>query len=150
MTSNSSQSVITLVFGLIATIISIITVWQGYKFWKTWHGREHDGREHDQEEIGDLEAQVNSGMLHCIDAISVAFVLNGPVESQAQDHIIASTGSVELDDMPHELSSSSIATPDTVSVEPFSNMMLTADGAAPAADGTTSAITPVDRASSQI
>ena len=36
MASNSTQSLITLVFGITATTISIITIWQGYKFWKTW------------------------------------------------------------------------------------------------------------------
>lgn len=38
MAYSSTQAVLALVFGATATGISIVTVWQGYKFWETWHG----------------------------------------------------------------------------------------------------------------
>ncbi len=39
MASSSTQSIITLVFGVTATAISAVTVWQGRKFWRWWHDR---------------------------------------------------------------------------------------------------------------
>ena len=38
MSLSSTQAVLTLVFGMTATLTSVVAVWQGYKFWKTWYG----------------------------------------------------------------------------------------------------------------
>ncbi|KAM0806035.1 hypothetical protein BDR22DRAFT_884437 [Usnea florida] len=40
--SNTTEIAINVVFGITATIISIVTVWQGHKVWKMWRGYTHD------------------------------------------------------------------------------------------------------------
>ena len=44
---NSTQTITNLIFGLTATIISVVTVWQGHRVWKMW--REHHAP--DQESV---------------------------------------------------------------------------------------------------
>ncbi|CAD6567016.1 MAG: hypothetical protein ASARMPREDX12_009218 [Alectoria sarmentosa] len=43
--SNSAQIITSVVFGITATVISIVTVWQGHRVWKMWrehaHGQEN-------------------------------------------------------------------------------------------------------------
>lgn len=41
MASSTTQNVGTIVFGITATLISAITVWQGHRAWKIWRER-HD------------------------------------------------------------------------------------------------------------
>lgn len=35
--SNQAQIIINIAFGIAATGISIITIWQGHRAWKLWH-----------------------------------------------------------------------------------------------------------------
>ena len=48
ISSGSTQAIIALVFGLIASALGLITVWQGYQFWRIWNGR---SSQHDLEAI---------------------------------------------------------------------------------------------------
>lgn len=40
--SDTTQTAVNIVFGLTATAIGGVTIWQGYKSWKTWHGHGSD------------------------------------------------------------------------------------------------------------
>jgi len=39
MASSASQTITTVVFGVTATVISIVTVWYSYRAFKIWHDR---------------------------------------------------------------------------------------------------------------
>ncbi|KAF6235062.1 hypothetical protein HO173_006689 [Letharia columbiana] len=54
--SNSTETVTNIVFGVTATTISIVTVWQGHRVWKMWHEYVHD-----QEDVApDIELGIQS------------------------------------------------------------------------------------------
>ena len=44
--SNSTQTITNVVFGLTATAISVVTVWQGHKVWKMWREHNNGNEEH--------------------------------------------------------------------------------------------------------
>lgn len=77
MASSSTQSIITLVFGVTATAVSAVTVWQGRKFWRVWHNRHR---------VLDLEEDTASRERLHLSMFFLLLILS-PARSGARTHI---------------------------------------------------------------
>ena len=62
--SNAIQIIINSVYGSLATVIGVVTVFQGYKTYKMWHSRGQV--QEDPDEDGGISLHVSPVQLNCI------------------------------------------------------------------------------------
>ena len=63
LSSTTAQTIATIVFGVIATILAGVTVWQSYKAWSIWQGHV-ESREQSLESHGPIDTFIGAELAY--------------------------------------------------------------------------------------